>query len=92
MKLRLLYFFFLLNKFFVEGSSAAKQAVDTLNELQVDGFYIGSNYFSGRNDKVIQGDKLSELLLSTITDEKAKKLVSKSHYISEILNEYRKLI
>jgi hypothetical protein len=87
-----LVFLFLLNKFFLEGAKAAKQAVDTFKDLNVDGFYIGGNYFSERNDKVIQGDKISQQLLDTIQDEKARNLVTQSKYIYEILNEYKKLI
>lgn len=87
-----LVFLFLLNKLFLEGAKAAKQAVDTFKGLNVDGFYIGGNYFSGRNDKVIQGDKISEQLIATIQDEKARNLVTQSKYIYEILDEYRKLI
>lgn len=87
-----LVFLFLLNKLFLEGAKAAKQAVDTFKGLNVDGFYIGGNYFSGRNEKVIQGDKISEQLIAAIQDEKARNLVTQSKYIYEILDEYRKLI
>jgi len=87
-----LIFLFLLNKFFLEGAKAAKQAVDTFKDLKVEGFYIGGNYFSERNDKVIQGDKISQQLLNTIHDEKARNLVTHSNYVYEILNEYKKLI
>lgn len=85
-------FLFLLNKFFTEGAKAARQAVDTFKELGVDGFFIGGNYFSERNEKVIQGDKISENLLASIKDEKAKELVTNSNYVSEILEKYRSLI
>lgn len=85
-------FLYLLNKFFTEGAKAARQAVDTFKELGVDGFFIGGNYFSERNEKVIQGDKISENLLASIKDEKAKELVTNSNYVSEILDKYRSLI
>jgi hypothetical protein len=85
-------FLFLINKFFTEGAKAARQAVDTFKDLGVDGFFIGGNYFSERNGKVIQGDKISEKLLSSIKDDKAKELVTKSNYVSEILDKYRSLI
>jgi len=87
-----LTFLFLLNKFFNEGTEAAKRAVDIFNELGVDGFYIGSNFFSGRNDKVIQGSELSKQLLGSIKDEKARDLINKSNYVSEIINVYKKFI
>jgi hypothetical protein len=85
-------FLFLINKFFTEGAKAARQAVDTFKELGVEGFYIGGNYFSERNDKVIQGDLISQKLLASIADEKARELVVNSNYISEILDKYRSLI
>jgi hypothetical protein len=85
-------FLFLINKFFTEGAKAAREAVDTFKELGVDGFFIGTNYFSERNDKVIQGDKISEKLLASIKDEKAKELVTKSNYVSQIFDKYRSLI
>lgn len=85
-------FLFLINKFFIEGARAAKQAVDTLKELKVEGFFIGNNYFSERNEKVVQGDEISQMLISSIQDKKAKDLITKSNYISEILDEYRKII
>ncbi len=83
---------FLINKFFTEGAKAARQAVDTFKELGVEGFYIGGNYFSERNEKVIQGDIISKRLLASIEDENAKKLVVNSNYVSEILDKYRSLI
>ena len=85
-------FLFLINKFFTEGAKAARQAVDTFKDLGVDGFFIGGNYFSERNEKVIQGDKISEKLLGSIKDDKAKELVANSNYVSEILDKYRSLI
>jgi hypothetical protein len=85
-------FLYLLNKFFTEGAKAAQQAVDTFKELGVEGFYIGGNYFSERNEKVIQGDIISQKLLNSIKDEKAKELVISSNFVSEILDNYRKLI
>jgi hypothetical protein len=88
----MLVYIFLLNKFFKQGSEAAKTAVDTFKELNVDGFYIGSNYFSGRNDKVLQGEKIANLLLESITDEKAKELITKADHISDILEKYSTII
>jgi hypothetical protein len=87
-----LTFIFLLNKFFNEGSKAAKDAVDTFREFEVEGFYIGGNYFSGRNEKVIQGEELSRQLLDAIKDEEVKALIIKSHYMSEIINKYKNFI
>jgi hypothetical protein len=88
----ILVYIFLLRKFFKDGSEAAKSAVDTFKELNVDGFYIGSNYFSGRNDKVLQGEKIAYFLLESITDEKAKELIKNASHISDILEKYNEVI
>ncbi|MFW5879202.1 MAG: hypothetical protein ACOCUV_00100 [bacterium] len=85
-------FIFLLNKFFIDGSKAAKHAVDKFKELDVDGFYIGSNYFSGRNEKVLQGENIAKKLIDSLGESPAKKLVLNSEYVSQIIDEYRKLI
>jgi hypothetical protein len=88
----IIVFLFLLNKFFKEGAKAAREAVDTFKDLGIGGFYIGGNYFSERNEKVLQGDIISEKLLTSLKDERVKKLVTTSNYVSEIFEQYRKLI
>lgn len=88
----LLVFIFQINRFFIEGSEAAKKAVDTFKELEVDGFYIGGSYFSDRNENVLQGARISEALISSITDLKAKEILRNSKYVYQILDEYRKKI
>lgn len=85
-------FIFLINKFFTEGSKAAMQAVDTFGELKIEGFYIGNSYFSGRNEKVMQGEVISKQLLSSIADDSVRNLITNSNYVSEILDKYRKLV
>lgn len=88
----IIVYIYLLNKFFKEGSSAAKSAVDTFKELNIEGFYIGQNYFSGRNNKVLQGERIAQVLLESIKDEKAKDLILKSDHVSDILDKYKELI
>lgn len=88
----IIVFLFLINKFFLDGSKAAKQAVDTLKDLNVDGFYIGQSYFSERNKKVLQGEQIAALMISSIKEETVRNLILKSNYVSEILDEYRKVI
>lgn len=85
-------FLFLINKFFTEGSKAAKDAVDSFKELKIDGFYIGQNFFSGRNEKVLLGDEISKKLLNSIEDEEVKNLIYKSEYVSEIIDKYKNII
>jgi hypothetical protein len=85
-------FIFLLKRFFSEGSNAAKQAVDIFNEIGIEGFQIGSKYFSERNENVIEGDKLAEALLSTIEDEELLGLINNSNQVFQIIERYKKII
>ncbi|MGZ0017750.1 hypothetical protein [Yeosuana sp. AK3] len=85
-------FIFLLNKFFNDGSKAAKHAVDTFKGLNVEGFYIGNNYFSDRNDKVMQGEIIAKKLIDSLGESPAKKLVLESNYVYQIMDEYRKFV
>jgi hypothetical protein len=85
-------FIFLLNKFFNDGSKAAMHAVDTFKDLNVEGFYIGSNYFSDRNDKVMQGEIIAKKLIDSLGESPAKKIVLESNYVYQILDEYRNFI
>ncbi len=85
-------FIFLLNKFFIDGSKAAKHAVDTFKDLNVEGFYIGSNYFAERNEKVIQGEIIAKKLIDSIDNSPAKKLILESSYVFQIIDEYKKFI
>jgi hypothetical protein len=85
-------FIFFFRKFLLEGSEAAKRAVDTFDDLGQDGFYIGTNYFSKRNDKVMQGELLAERLLSSIDSRSLKELITESDYLYQILDKYREKI
>ena len=85
-------FIFVIKKSFNEGSTAAKNAVDTFSGLNVDGFRIGSKYFSGRNKYVLEGDLLAETLLKSISDARIRSLVEDSKYMSDIMEAYKKII
>lgn len=85
-------FIFLLKRFFDEGSNAAKQAVDTFSELGIEGFQIGSKYFSGRNENVIEGDILANALLATIEDKELIELINNSNYVYQIVDRYKEFI
>lgn len=85
-------FIFIIKKSFNEGSTAAKNAVDTFRGLNVEGFRIGSKYFSGRNKYVVEGDLLAETLLKSISDARIRSLVEDSKYVSDIIEAYKKII
>jgi len=82
-------YIFFLKQFFIEGSNAAKNAVDTFKEFNVDGFNIGNKKFEGRNEAVLEGDNLYQELLNNITNEKLKSFIMKTAFFSEIINEYK---
>lgn len=88
----LVAFIFIVRKMFTEGSNAAKNAVDTFKELNVDGFRIGSKYFQGRNENVIMGDLLAEKLLNSVSDDRVKGLILSSNYLTDILKGYQTLV
>ena len=83
---------FLLLKTFQEGHEAAKMAVDTFQDLGVEGFSIGSQYFEGRNENVMRGEVLAQKLLDKISDEELVQLISDSDYLYEIINYYRRYV
>lgn len=88
----LVIFIFLLKRFFTEGSNAAKEAVDTFKLLGVEGFQIGSKYFSERNENVIEGENLANALISVIHDPKLLDLINNSSHVYQIIEEYKKII
>lgn len=85
-------FIFIIKKSFNEGSTAAKNAVDTFRDLNVDGFRIGSKYFSNRNKNVLEGDLLAEALLKSISNPRIRSLIEDSKYVSDILEAYKEII
>ncbi len=88
----LVVFIFLLKRFFTEGSNAAKKAVDIFSELGIEGFHIGSKYFSERNENVIEGDELAEALISTIDDKELLNLINNSTQVYQIIDRYKQVI
>jgi len=83
---------FYLKKFFNDGTEAAEKAVDTFSELGVEGFQIGSKYFSERNENVLAGQKLAEALMNNIEDKELLDLINNSKYANQIIESYRKFI
>ncbi|TPD67280.1 hypothetical protein [Flavobacterium microcysteis] len=83
---------FYLKKFFIEGTEAAIKAVDTFFDFGIEGFQIGSKYFSGRNENVLAGQKLAVTLMESIDDQELLKLINNSKYANQIVERYRKFI
>ena len=83
---------FSLKKFFIEGTEAAIKAVDTFSDFGIEGFQIGSKYFSERNDNVLAGQKLADALIATIDDKELLDLINNSRYANQIVDRYRKFV
>ena len=86
----LLVFVFVTRRIFLEGSDAAKKAVDTLKELGINEFYLGKAKFAGRNENVLQGERLAKKLFDSLSAE-MKSLISESTYMSDVINVYREI-
>jgi hypothetical protein len=82
----------LLRSFFEEGTRAAIQAVDTFQELGIEGFQIGSKVFSGRNEDVMRGELLADKLEQMITTPGLSDLIKNSRYPYQVLNRYKQFV
>lgn len=63
--IQLAAFVYGLQDFLREGSRAAARAADAFAALGVEGFKVGREYFSGRNEAVTRG----EILANQLVDE-----------------------
>lgn len=82
------YFIYDVKRFFNAGSAAARNAVDIFAELDVNGFYIGTSLFKGRNENVTMGDDLAKKLLASITDKELRDLILNAQSASRIIDYY----
>jgi hypothetical protein len=85
-------FIFLMKRFFLDGTNAAIQAVDTFKELGIRSFQIGSKKFADRNKNVMKGEELAAQLMNSIMSEDLKKLINESQYVTQIIEKYKPLI
>ena len=85
-------FIFLIKRFFLDGTKAASQAVDTFKELGIASFQIGSKKFADRNKNVMKGEELATQLMNSITSEELKTLINESEYVTQIIDKYKPLI
>ncbi len=76
----------------MDGTNAAKQAVDTFKELGIASFQIGSKKFADRNKNVMKGEELATKLMDSIISEELKTLINESQYVTQIIDKYKPLI
>lgn len=79
---------FLLRRFLNSGTEAAISAVDMLKNLGVDGFQVGSKYFSERNEDVMAGQYLASTLIDSLESGDARELVLSANSAGDILKRY----
>ncbi len=70
---------FFMNYFFKEGTRTAIEAVDIFEELNINGFKIGSTTFRERNENVMMGENLSKALREELPDNLVKIIDQKNH-------------
>lgn len=81
-----------LRRYFIEGTEAAKNAVDTFKEFGIEGFRIGSKFFSERNEFVMQGASLAQKLEDAIGDPELRQFIINAKYPYEVINKYKDII
>lgn len=84
----LLLFAFLLKQMFMQHYEAITKTVDTLKEIGVDSFRIGSVLYKERNENVVIGLSLLESLTTSITDPALREVLLEARKMHEILDYY----
>jgi uncharacterized protein YutD len=80
---------FSFKQMFLEGTKAASEAVDTFKKLGIQKISIGKKEYYERNENVLEGDHLYNILLSSIENKELKNLIDNSRYFSDILDRYK---
>jgi hypothetical protein len=74
---------------FLEGTKAASEAVDTFKKLGIPKMNIGKKEYFERNENVLEGKSLYNILLSSIENKELKNLINNSKYFSDIISRYK---
>lgn len=82
---------FVMKKFFADGTKVAQEAVDIFRDLDIDGFIIGGKEYQKRNENVMLGEKLSQILYDSLSPE-VKELIKDKNYPHEIVSMYKAFI
>ena len=83
---KLVTFCFAANRFFHEGSEAARSAVDELQEFRIPGFKVGSTVFEGRNRNVMMGDLLAGELTGTFEGSPFLQIILSSPTMTHLIH------
>jgi hypothetical protein len=82
-------FVFSLKQLFEEGTNSASEAITIFKSIGTDNFSIGKKEFSENNDNVLEGKRLYELMINSISNEILKQMITESNYYSQIIDRYR---
>lgn len=82
---------FTLKLFFEKGTEYARESLSVLKSFEVLSFQIGNQEFTGENENVVRGEKLAKELLNDL-DPEIIKYLNKKHYLSEIIDDYKKRV
>ena len=80
---------FSFKQIFIEGTKAAIEAVDTFKKLGIQKINIGKKEYCGRNENVLEGDRLYHFLINSIGSTDLRSLIEESKYFSEIIERYK---
>ena len=81
-------FIFFIQKFLKQGTEIAQKAADVYTSLNLEGFWIGREKYEGRNENVMMGEKLANILLNNIS-QNLKKIIEEADQPYEIINLYK---
>ena len=84
----LILLIFFLNKFFLEGTKIAIEAVDIFSDLKLDGFWVGRIQYTKRNDNVMMGEMLAKKLSKYLSKD-VKNLIMNKIYPHQIIDMYK---
>lgn len=82
---------FVLKRFFQDGTKIAMEAADIYSKLDLDGFSVGGVHFKGRNENVMMGEVLSNILLVTLSPE-IRELIQDKEHPYQIIEMYRNYV
>lgn len=80
-------FIFLLDRFFNEGTAAARGAAQNFSELGIKGFRIGRTTFTEDNEDTLRGAKLAVSLKLAVGDPVIIKVIESSATVRDLVEQ-----
>jgi hypothetical protein len=89
---KLVVFCYAANRFFKEGSEAARNAADELQRFTIPGFRVGSTHFEGRNRNVMLGDHLATYLIRSFDGSPFQNLILSATSMTDLVRNLARRI